>query len=103
MLCGGMFSGLRVYSIDCFESNFDLVAPEHPKHKALVYTFDKRKNHFGRAMSEEMFVQVTGGGNASIAEKRKAMGIDWMIHKEINEAIPPAIQIPRRAMGKLRV
>jgi len=30
------------------------------------------------------------GGNASIAESAKAMGIDWMIHKEINEAIPPA-------------
>lgn len=90
MLCGAMFSGLRVYRHRLFETSFDIEAPEHPKHKALVYTFDKRKNHFGRAMSDEMFVQVTGGGNATITEKRKAMGIDWMIHKEINEAIPPA-------------
>jgi DNA (cytosine-5)-methyltransferase 1 len=37
-----------------------------------------------------MFVQVTGGGNAPVTEKKKAMGIDWMINKEINEAIPPA-------------
>lgn len=88
-LCGGMFKGLRVYRHRLFETNWELKEPEHPKHKALVYTHDKRKNHFGRAMSEDMFVQVTGGGNATIAEKRKAMGIDWMIHKEINEAIPP--------------
>jgi DNA (cytosine-5)-methyltransferase 1 len=90
MLCGGMFDGLRVYRHRLFETNWSLEAPPHPKHKALVYTYDKRKNHFGRAMSDDMFVQVTGGGNATIAEKRKAMGIDWMIHKEINEAIPPA-------------
>lgn len=90
MLCGTMFPGLRVYRHRLFETNWEFTAPLHPKHKALVYTFDKRKNHFGRAMSEEMFVQVTGGGNARIADKRKAMGIDWMIHKEINEAIPPS-------------
>jgi DNA (cytosine-5)-methyltransferase 1 len=90
MLCGTMFPGLRVYRHRLFETSFDIEAPSHPKHKALVYTFDKRKHHFGRALTEDMFVQVTGGGNATIAEKRKAMGIDWMIHKEINEAIPPA-------------
>lgn len=91
MLCGGMFEGLRVYRHRLFEpGGWKFEAPEHPKHKALVYTYDKRKNHFGRALTEDMFVQVTGGGNAPIAEKRKGMGIDWMIHKEINEAIPPA-------------
>lgn len=90
MLCGTMFPGLRVYRHRLFETNWGLESVEHPKHKALVYTHDRRKHHYGRAMSEEMFVQVTGGGNASIVEKRKAMGIDWMIHKEINEAIPPA-------------
>ena len=36
------------------------------------------------------FVQVTGGGNGSIAAARDAMGIDWMTKDEINEAVPPA-------------
>ena len=36
------------------------------------------------------FVQVTGGGNCSIAAARDAMGIDWMTKNELNEAIPPA-------------
>ena len=36
------------------------------------------------------FVQVTGGGNCTIAAARDAMGIDWMTKDELNEAIPPA-------------
>ena len=90
MLCGGMFKELRVYRHRLFESNVNLTQPLHPKHTALVYTHDKRKNHYGQPMTEQSFVQVTGGGNASIADKKRAMGIDWMITKEINEAIPPA-------------
>ena len=36
------------------------------------------------------FVQVTGGGNCTIAAARDAMRIDWMNKGELNEAIPPA-------------
>lgn len=90
MLCGAMFSGLRVYRHRKFESNVMLVAPEHPKHKAKVYTYDRRKHHFGQPLTRDMFVQVTGGGNAPVPIKREAMGINWMINKELNEAIPPA-------------
>lgn len=90
LLCGAMFPGLRVYRHRLFEANFRIMAPEHPKHKALVYTKDKRKNHYGR-MDEGMFFQVTGGGNAPHAMKLEAMGIDWpMNRKEVNEAVPPA-------------
>jgi DNA (cytosine-5)-methyltransferase 1 len=89
MLCGTMFEGLRVYRHRLFETNWDLPQPEHPKHKNLVFTHDKRKNHYGTKMSDEMFVQVTGGGNAKIEEKRAAMGLTYMTHAEINEAIPP--------------
>ncbi|QBZ72296.1 DNA methyltransferase [Streptomyces phage Circinus] len=90
MLCGTMFPGLRVYRHRKFESNLILTAPQHPKHVAKVYTYDRRKHHFGQALTSDMFVQVTGGGNAPVKVKGEAMGIDWMINKELNEAIPPA-------------
>jgi hypothetical protein len=43
------------------------------------------------------FVQVTGGGNCTIAAARDAMGISWMNKGELNEAIPPAYT---RLIGK---
>ena len=63
--------------------------PPHPKHPK-VHTFDKRKAHFGKTDERVDFVQVTGGGNCSLAAARDAMGIDWMTKGEINETIPPA-------------
>jgi len=88
-LCGTMFSGLRVIRHRLFESNVLLEAPHHPTHP-LVFTHDKRKAHYGLLDQDTSFVQVTGGGNCSIANARDAMGIDWMNKSEINEAIPPA-------------
>jgi DNA (cytosine-5)-methyltransferase 1 len=82
VLCGTMFPGLRVIRHRLFETNF----PKHP----LVFTHDKRKAHYGKLNQDESFVQVTGGGNATIANKAAAMGIDWMTGRELNEAIPPA-------------
>lgn len=90
VLCGTMFEGLRVLRHRLFECNFEIVAPPHPKHP-LVFTHDKRKAHHGKLDQDVSFVQVTGGGNATIANKLDAMGIDWMDgNQEINEAIPPA-------------
>ena len=89
VLCGPMFPGLRVLRHRLFETNFPLVALPHPKHPK-VHTFDKRKAHFGKTDQWVDFVQVTGGGNSSLAAARDAMGIDWMTKGEINEAIPPA-------------
>ncbi len=89
MLCGTMFFGLRVLRHRLFESNLPLVAPEHPAHP-LVFTHDKRKAHYGHLDQDASYVQVTGGGNATVANKRDAMGIDWMTGAELNEAIPPA-------------
>lgn len=90
VLCGTMFPGLRVIRHRLFESNVPLVAPGyHPKHP-LVFTHDKRKSHYGKLDQDTSFVQVTGGGNCTVANKRAAMGIDWMTGAEINEAIPPA-------------
>ena len=66
-----------------------LIAPEHPPTHPLVFTYDKRKAHYDQLDQNVSFVQVTGGGNCSVANKRAAMGIDWMTGRELNEAIPP--------------
>lgn len=90
VLCGTMFPGLRVIRHRLFESNMALSAPlDHPRHP-LVFTHDKRKAHYGKLDQDISFVQVTGGGNCTVANKRDAMGIDWMDGAELNEAIPPA-------------
>jgi DNA (cytosine-5)-methyltransferase 1 len=89
MLCGTMFPGLRVIRHRLFEANFHLQAPVHGKHP-LVFTHDKRKAHYGQLDQDTSFVQVTGGGNATVANKAAAMGIGWMTGAELNEAIPPA-------------
>lgn len=87
-LCGTMFSGLRVIRHRLFESNTSITQPPHGKHP-LVFTHDKRKAHYGKLDQNVSFVQVTGGGNATIANKRDAMKCWWMNNQEVNEAIPP--------------
>ena len=89
VLCGTMFPGLRVLRHRLFEANFPIVQPPHGKHPK-VHTFDRRKSHFGKTDEWKDFVQVTGGGNCTLAAARAAMGIGWMTKNEINEAIPPA-------------
>lgn len=89
VLCGTMFPELRVLRHRLFESNVQLETPPHKRHP-LVFTYDKRKGHYGKLDQNTSFVQVTGGGNCSIANARAAMGIDWMTKHELNEALPPA-------------
>lgn len=89
VLCGTQFSELRVLRHRLFETNFAVPNLPHPQHP-LVFTHDKRKPHYGHLDQNTAYVQVTGGGNASVKNKRDAMGIDWMTGKEMNEAIPPA-------------
>ena len=89
-LCGTMFPGLRVLRHRLFESNIPLWTPTHTDIHPLVFTHDKRKAHHGQLDQNTSFVQVTGGGNCSIANARDAMGIDWMTKQELNEALPPA-------------
>lgn len=89
VLCGTMFKGLRVLRHRLFEANFPILTPKHGTHPK-VHTFDKRKSHYGKTDDMRDFVQVTGGGNCTIAAARDAMGIDWMTKNELNEAIPPA-------------
>ena len=89
VLCGTMFSQLRVIRHRLFESNMSLLSPAHKRHP-LVFTHDKRKAHYGKLDQTTAYVQVTGGGNCTMANARDAMGIDWMTKSELNEAIPPA-------------
>lgn len=89
VLCGTMF-GLRVIRHRLFESSMLIPQPVHVKRHPLVYTRDKRKSHYGKLDQSTAFVQVTGGGNCSVAAAKSAMGIDWMTKDELNEAIPPA-------------
>ena len=96
MLCGTMFKGLRVLRHRLFEANFPILTPRHGRHPK-VHTFDKRKAHYGKTDDMQDFVQVTGGGNCTIAAARDAMGIAWMNKGELNEAIPPAYT---RLIGK---
>jgi DNA (cytosine-5)-methyltransferase 1 len=89
VLCGTMFPRLRVLRHRLFETNFMILAPAHRRHPK-VHTFDRRKSHYGKTDEWKDFVQVTGGGNCTLAAAREAMGIDWMTKGEINESIPPA-------------
>jgi DNA (cytosine-5)-methyltransferase 1 len=106
VLCGTMFPKLRVLRHRLFEANFEILTPPHKKHPK-VHTFDKRKSHYGKTNEWIDFVQVTGGGNCTLAAARQAMGIDWMTKNEINEAIPPAYtqligtQLLRQMSGEL--
>ena len=89
VLCGTMFPELRVIRHRLFESNVALLSPAHQRHP-LVFTHDKRKAHYGKLDQNTSYVQVTGGGNCSMANAIDAMGIDWMTKGELNESIPPA-------------
>ena len=88
VLCGTMFPKLRVLRHRLFEANFVILTPSHMKHPR-VHTFDRRKSHFGKTDEWKDFVQVTGGGNCTLAAARDAMGIQWMTKREINESVPP--------------
>lgn len=91
-LCGAgdEFPELRVIRHRLFESSVPLVGTACPTKHPLVFTYDKRKPHHATLDQDTAYVQVTGGGNCTVANKRAAMGTPWMTGKECNEAIPPA-------------
>lgn len=89
-ICGASIPGLRVIRHRLFEANFPLAGVSCPRKHPLVFTHDKRKAHYEKLDQDTSYVMVNGGGNATIANKLDAMGIDWMTGVEVNEAIPPA-------------
>ncbi len=84
-LCGASF-GLGVSGFDLnrhrlFESNFPILTSPCQHHRGRtigVYgngTNSYHRNKFGRCVT--------------VDEMREAMGIDWMVRKELSQAIPP--------------
>ena len=88
-LCGTMFPSLRVIRHRLFEMNVQMKTPRHRAHPKC-HTLDRRKAHYGKTCEWKDYVQVTGGGNCSVAAAQDAMRINWMNKAELNEAIPPA-------------
>lgn len=80
-LCGAMFE-LETYRHRLFETNWDLTAPEHPKHEA-------RTTKMGRAPVEGEFMHIVGNFSG-VAKGREVMGMPWATRDGLREAIPPA-------------
>jgi DNA (cytosine-5)-methyltransferase 1 len=86
MLCGEMF-GLSVLRHRFFETNLNLTAPEHPKHRGRVRGWRHGEYFDGPYIA----VYGKGGGKGTVPEWKDAMEIDWSdSRKGIAEAIPPA-------------
>jgi DNA (cytosine-5)-methyltransferase 1 len=86
-LCGSSF-GLRVRRHRLFECSFPVMAPPcaHGWQRS-----NTNRIRSGYVAPEDSVVPVYGGGQAGfdIATCRAAMGIDWMMTDELNNAIPP--------------
>lgn len=86
VLCGLMF-GLKVLRHRQFESNYLLLQPDHPSHKGI-------------RIGKDGYCCVAGTGDSGreridayhrrLSTWKTAMGIDWMLKREITQAIPPA-------------
>lgn len=86
-LCGEMF-GLGVLRHRNFElGGWRTSNPKHPKHRGYVRGWRHGVYRDGPYVA----AYGKGGGKATVAEMRKAMGIDWTDDEEaLREAIPPA-------------
>lgn len=80
MLCGASF-GLHTYRHRLFESNVDLVVPEHPEH---LWPLTK----MGRPRQPGSFYHAVGNFSG-VEYARQDMGVPWMNRDGIRECIPP--------------
>jgi DNA (cytosine-5)-methyltransferase 1 len=91
MLCGSMF-GLNIYRHRYFETNFlPPMSPSSCNHNFVPI--------LPSGVSRRLVI-VSGRGmrrdgdrrrkENTVFEKRAAMGIDWMLERELTQAIPPA-------------
>lgn len=95
MLCGTMFPHLRVVRHRLFETVPLLWWPPAPcNHWGVCSAAGRGKSRSNKKGyvpgSFDNFDFITVAGNDYIkADGAKAMGIDWMIKKELSQAIPP--------------
>lgn len=113
LLCGQMF-GIGVIRHRLFESNFFVLPPGHPNCNGAVIRADAVGVYGGSetfsysAKHRRDYLAATGhppgrfyravtadghGGNSStfrLQAWKDAMGIDWMVKRELIEAVPPA-------------
>jgi len=83
-LCGGMF-GLRTYRHRRFECSHLIMEPYHPRHIAATAPTGKALRP---AYREGKHISVAG--HCGTFHAKETMGIDWMIGRELAQAIPPA-------------
>ncbi len=97
VLCGYSM-GLPVYRHRKFETSFELHAPPHRKHEAVIgsgpLVNDRRKgslNNGSRTGSWRSGGVITvAGGQFAKEDGEKAMDIYWMSKYELTQSIPPA-------------
>lgn len=85
MLCGQQF-GLGVFRHRLFEASFGFEVPVHAPHIGKIGDgrFITVTGHSGGSSNRD------GWKNGTLADGKRAMGIDWMTWAEMAEAIPPA-------------
>jgi DNA (cytosine-5)-methyltransferase 1 len=96
VLCGSMFglgsNGRQLRRHRLFETSFPILQPQclHEGEAIGVYGGGPTGRYtFGNGAKKDYYNR-RGGYQGTVAEKREAMGIDWMNASEINLAIPPA-------------
>lgn len=91
MLCGSMF-GLQVYRHRLFECMPRIWFPPGQCNHLWRASGNKPPRGKKRCAGNltNWNILTVAGHDFIVADARKAMGIDWMIQKEISQAVPPA-------------
>jgi DNA (cytosine-5)-methyltransferase 1 len=96
VLCGSMFGlgagGRQLRRHRWFEMSFPMLQPpcQHRGEAIGVYGGGPTGRYTFENGAKKDYYNRRGGYQGTLAEKREAMGIDWMTASEINQAIPPA-------------
>ena len=88
VLCGSMFKGLGVWRHRVFECSFFVRQPDC-NHKSVPLPVDVT------GTGGPCYTRTTPGGGIhrkpkNMEQAKAVMGIDWMVRREITQAIPPA-------------
>lgn len=98
-LCGRMF-GLPLYRHRRVETNWRYWPPPHMKHGVVIghgrMVNDRRKGTLNAGSSKgawgtQQGVVTVAGGQFKKADGAAAMGIDWMLKRELKDAVPPVM------------